>query len=100
MNDISKEIVKLVRSWEIDTGRKVTQEDIKEGLKELGFNVIAFKKRESLLPCICGSKRRDHWYVPPKGVALVCSKCGREARGESESDARRAWNEMIRSARK
>ena len=28
MNDISKEIVKLVRGWEIDTGKKVKAEDI------------------------------------------------------------------------
>lgn len=95
MNGISKEIVKLVRNWEIDTGKKVKAEDIKDGLKELGFNLIPVKKRENLLPCVCGSKRREHWYGP-NFISLVCPRCRLEARGTNETELRKNWNEMIR----
>ena len=98
MNELSKEIVKLVRSWEIDNGVKVKADDIKEGLKELGFNLIPVKKRENLLPCICGGKRREHWYGP-KFIFLKCPKCGFEARGLTEAEVRKNWNELVRKSR-
>ena len=55
------------------------------------------KKRESraMLPCKCGSVRREHWY----GVdmeALVCKRCGFKVIGRNSADAIRKWNEAVK----
>ena len=99
MNDLSKDIVKLVRNWEIDTGKKVTASDLKDAMDELGFTIMSVKKKENLLPCICGSKRRGHWSNP-QFIFLVCEKCGLEAKGRTEREARENWNKMIGEMKK
>ena len=75
-------------------------EELRILAKSMGYNIIPFKKREKLLPCICGSKRREHWDTYVKGVhyrVLRCEKCDREVSGRTEAEAIHNWNEMIRS---
>lgn len=78
----------------------MTFEELKEEAKRQGYNLIKIKKPEKLLPCTCGSKRRQHWYgVDIKSgrpfEKLVCEKCGKEARGYSKDEAIANWNKMI-----
>ena len=61
------------------------------------------KKRESraLLPCKCGCKRREHWYMwegnNSKGVEfLKCMRCGFEVWGKNATDVIRKWNEAVK----
>lgn len=55
------------------------------------------ERPEKLLPCICGSKRREHWYgITPYREILKCPKCNRKAEGKNEIESHKAWNEMIR----
>lgn len=53
---------------------------------------------EKLLPCICGCKRREHWYGTndENRIILKCRKCGFKAAGKNEADARRKWNEAVK----
>ena len=61
------------------------------------------KKRESRvkLPCVCGRKRLETWWGVDNGkttkVGIKCPKCEREAVGDSEISAIKAWNRMIKS---
>ena len=75
-------------------------EELRTLAKSMGYNIIPIKKREKLLPCVCGCKRRSHWNTYVSGVlyhVLRCNKCDREASGRSEAEAIHNWNEMIRS---
>lgn len=79
----------------------MTIEELKEEAKKLGYTVVKIPKKEKLLPCTCGNNRREHWHRVSiqSGMSyeiLKCSKCGREATGENEREARHNWNEMIR----
>lgn len=79
----------------------MTIEELKEEAKKLGYTVVKIPKKEKLLPCVCGNNRREHWHrVDIKSgrayEILRCSKCGREAKGETERDAIHNWNEMIK----
>ena len=75
-------------------------EELRTIAKSMGYNIIPIKKREKLLPCICGCKSRSHWETYVKGVhykILRCNMCDREASGKTESEVVHNWNEMIRS---
>lgn len=75
-------------------------EELKTLAKSMGYNIIPIKKREKLLPCICGCNRRNHWETRREGIwyqKLICEKCGKFSLGKSEAEAIHNWNEMIRS---
>lgn len=79
----------------------MTLEELKEEAKQQGYALIKIKKREKLLPCTCGSNRRQHWHgVDIKSgrpfEELVCYKCKRRVRGYSKEEAISNWNEMIK----
>ena len=56
-----------------------------------------YPKPEKLLPCICGCKRREHWYgsTPERARILRCYRCGLEASGKNEIEVHKKWNELI-----
>lgn len=67
--------------------------------RELGYKVIKIKPIEKMLPCECGHTRRETWFdAATKETILVCKKCGTAVRGQTEADARRNWNEVMKSA--
>lgn len=74
----------------------LSTEDAKEILALLKAK---YKPRESnkILPCKCGCKRREHWFLAsydnPEG--LRCIKCGFTVWGKSATDAIRKWNEAV-----
>lgn len=76
----------------------MTVEELKEEAKKLGYNLIPIRKYEKLIPCVCGCNRRDHFYGWKNGediVTLRCKRCGKEAPGRNEADARRNWNNAM-----
>lgn len=56
------------------------------------------ERPERLLPCKCGSKRREHWYggSPDNLEILKCCKCGYSVGGKNEIDVHKKWNEAIK----
>lgn len=93
-----KAVIKLdVPEWQIGQEVRIYFPDtmVKYGKCEA---VKENPKREKLLPCICGGKRREHWISAgsEKGIILKCSKCGFKATGKNEADARRKWNEAVK----
>ena len=56
------------------------------------------QRKERMLPCTCGCKRREHWTVvgPNPGEELRCMKCGFSARGRNAADAVRQWNKAVK----
>lgn len=55
------------------------------------------QRPEKLLPCICGCKRREHWYSSAENSReiLKCSKCGFEVGGKNEIDVHKKWNGAV-----
>jgi len=74
----------------------MTIEQLRIEARKLGYYVYPKNPREKLQPCVCGCNRRSHVYNRAHGVTLVCKKCGREASGYFEKEARSNWNKMIR----
>ena len=75
----------------------MTFEELKEEAEKQGYTLVKFKKRERLLPCVCGHNRRTEWQSTLKdSVTLECNTCGLTAEGRSRAEAVRNWNEMIR----
>ncbi len=79
----------------------MTLEELKKEADALGYRLV--KKSvpyETLLPCTCGCKRREHWgqYLGngKYRISLVCMKCGHIAAGRTLAEARRTWNKEIR----
>ena len=83
----------------IDAAEKATVDELKEAAKEMGYKLIPMPSDERLKACTCGCRRREHWYTR-HGVRLMCVKCGKEAVGETEADAKRNWNSMIEAERR
>ena len=56
------------------------------------------QRPERLIPCTCGSKRREHWVgcYPYNKFILKCSRCGFTVNGTSEIAVNKNWNEAIR----
>ena len=79
-----KAVIKLdVPEWQI--GQDVTVYFPDTMLKHGKCEAVKTRQRpEKLLPCKCGCKRREHWYVCSSegGIILRCCKCGFEARGK------------------
>lgn len=74
-------------------------EDLKQKLKEMGYNVIKIPKREKFLPCVCGCNRRTTWFSSNNINKYIyeCQKCGLSASGKTEKEARHNWNIMIKN---
>ena len=73
-------------------------EELKAEAKRQGYNLIKIRNVK-LLPCTCGSNRREHWYMYRDGIrfkGLICHKCGKEALGKTEIEAKENWNRMIK----
>ena len=88
-------------------GRPYCYDCLKEMLKEfadtLGYNIIKKNPTPKMLPCTCGCKRREHWYVSGDTQykrTLRCKKCGKEASGKNDTDVINNWNKMIMEERK
>lgn len=80
----------------------MTLEELKTEAKKQGYRLIPITKKEPFLPCTCGCNRRTHWWkwdINRDVYILRCERCGKEARGSSELEVRRNWNEMIRKER-
>lgn len=78
----------------------MTFEELKAEARAQGFKLIPVKEKEKLLPCTCGSKRREHWSRLTGDrleITLCCSRCGKRASGTTEAEARHNWNDMISS---
>lgn len=90
-------IVVDVPEWQIGQEAKVYFSD---SMLARGI-CIAIKEKvkpERLLPCVCGSKRREHWYDSrEKSRILKCSKCKRAVSGKNEIEVHKKWNEMIKA---
>lgn len=89
----------------------MTFEELKEEAKRQGYRLVKEEKKEPLLPCTCGCKRRESLIkqvpavVPGSGKSeessiwveiLRCEQCGRTAEGLTKKEARANWNKMIR----
>lgn len=100
MSDVNE----LVEKWE--TFKEQNPNDICSipEFKSLLDNTIAilqkhaYPKREKLLPCLCGCKKRGHWYGynGAAKVTLKCMKCGFSVSGSSENNAVENWNKAIK----
>lgn len=73
----------------------MTREEIKAEAEKLGYKLVKHQPYERLLPCTCGCNRRKTVYYL-NYQALVCTSCGKMAKGFSREQAKRNWNEMIR----
>ena len=73
----------------------MTVEELKAEAKKLGYKIIPVSESIKLLPCVCGCKRRTHWWTV-KGMFYQCNQCGLKAPiGENETEAKKLWNKMI-----
>ena len=83
-----------------EKGKMMTYEKLKALAKEHGYDLIKTTPKEKLLPCTCGHNRREHFYsyskIGREIVGLRCKQCGKRAEGNSERDAIKKWNEMVR----
>lgn len=86
-----------VPEWQI--GQDVTVYFPDTMIKHSECKAVKVRQRpERLLPCKCGSKRREHWYgtAPERSEILKCCKCGFEAAGKNEIDVHAKWNKAVR----
>lgn len=74
----------------------MTFEQLKKEAEAHGYRLVQKHRYERLMPCVCGSNRREHWYdTNEKMCILKCSKCGRAVYGKTEAEAKRNWNQMV-----
>lgn len=76
----------------------MTFEELKAEAKAQGYSLIKIVPKVKLEPCLCGCNRREHrikWTGVEELEILRCTKCGREAWGRSEKEAKANWNRMI-----
>ena len=80
----------------------MTLEELKAEAKRQGYKLIKDEKIQ-FEPCLCGGTRRE-WWSGPKGVQVVCLRCGLESpwvpRSKGETGVKKAWNAMILEKRK
>lgn len=76
----------------------MTLEELKIEANKLGYSLIKKRIIPKLLPCICGCKRRHHWYIAgsENKRALECKRCGKRIEGINDIDVINKWNEMIK----
>lgn len=78
----------------------ITVERLKELATKLNYKVIKSTNPPKLLPCICGSHRRQHYYSF-KSEYLECMNCGRKSpAGKNRRETAENWNKMIESLMK
>lgn len=80
----------------------MTFEELKAEAKAQGYNLLKIYPHVKLEPCICGCNTRRHisrWTGFETLTVLHCTKCGREAVGRSEQEAKENWNRMILAER-
>ena len=71
----------------------MTLEELKEEAKAKGYKLIKASPYIKLLPCKCGRKRLDQWFVTDGGTFFRCPNCGTRApEGKTEREARKNWN--------
>lgn len=78
----------------------MTFEELKAEAKAQGYSLMKIQPHVKLEPCFCGCNRRQHmsrWTGTEALTILRCTKCGREASGRSEQEARENWNRMIQT---
>lgn len=77
----------------------MTVEELKAGAEELGYYLSKKPDREKKLPCICGRKHIQTWFIGTYGRTArqyACPKCGRKTDFyNTEEEAKMAWNKMI-----
>lgn len=71
----------------------MTVRELNDTAHGMGFKLMPLADHERLRPCICGCKKRERQYGD--AVVLKCMKCGREASGTDEAEARKNWNRMV-----
>ena len=72
--------------------------ELRQEAEKLGYKLVPIKKYVRFLPCVCGCNRRIHWSVVNNneyGVILECKRCGLEAKGKTEKEAKHNWNWMM-----
>lgn len=80
----------------------MTLEQLKIEAEKLGYYLVKKNKKPKMLPCVCGCKRRDHWFIGGDSEykrMLKCKKCDIEVYGKNDIDVINKWNEMIESQR-
>ena len=81
-----------------DEFHELDEAALKEIAKKMGYNIIKKPVSERYLPCICGAKRREYGFDTKIGSYVVyCQKCSFEARANSYSGLKKAWNEKVRN---
>ena len=81
----------------------MTVEELRAEAKAHGYYLIKIQPpKEKLLPCVCGCTRHARWWGTHDYNKTIfrCRKCGREASGRTEREARHNWNEMIKGEQK
>ena len=78
----------------------MTVEELRIEANKLGYNIVKKPEpKEKKLPCICGRKNIDTWFIGTYGrtaLQYACPKCGRKTEFcNTEKEARAAWNKMI-----
>lgn len=78
----------------------MTEQELKAIAKEMGYRLKKIEPSIKLLPCTCGSTRRQNSYrwdneKRKEVITLTCLKCGKEASGYSLDEAKKNWNKLI-----
>lgn len=80
----------------LDSMEGATDEEFKAEAKRRGYNLIKIPEKVKLLPCVCGSERRDRVFVMRGFEYYSCANCGLVAKeGKSTKEAKLNWNAMI-----
>ena len=75
----------------------MTVDELKAEAKAQGYYLVKAQPLEKLLPCVCGCRYRERWSgTHDRKIIFVCHKCGLEASGRTEREARRNWNDLVR----
>lgn len=81
----------------LDSMDGATDEEFKDEAKRRGYNIIKIPENVKLLPCVCGTGRRNvRQWSTVYGRYYKCEHCGLKSFvGRSERKAKLYWNEMI-----
>ena len=77
----------------------MTYEELKAEAKRQGYKLIKDRPYVKFEPCTCGCNRRTthyHYICGIRSVVYECNKCGKEAEGASEREAKLNWNRKMR----
>lgn len=75
----------------------MTVDELKQIAGEMGYNIIKKQEYVRFLPCKCGCNKRERWFgfASEKAYIFRCVKCGVEAQGRTEKEAKLNWNRMM-----